>query len=158
MVATLSLPALKMLIAAVPEGARPHLEAALRALPTKKRDALLNKVLHGLPAYDVFQWRNWAKPLVGPDDFLGVRDRRLYWWMKSAIGTEPRWARHRPKEGDRIHEYDMGERVRKDFSRCTGSSFDSALGICVWAGALFPHKMTFKGMEYLEYEVGALMF
>ena len=130
----LSVPALRMLVAANPEGAREVLTKTLRQEPLGVRHALLEEFLLGLAPYDVFRYRNWMEAFVSQPE-MTPKNLMLLVNLRRAI--------ERQRGGSRLME---GDFVRHRYVRWLVRHFDGAsrtfqraLNLALKVGALYCH-------------------
>lgn len=158
----LTIPALKLLVAANAISAAPLVRAALGEIPPKKRRAFLQKLLVGVTHYQAFQLKNSLQPVVGLPELASVTDQRRVWMMRAAIRRYLQ--SHYYRESDLLDgsfRIDFVEDLAADFTN--SKQYHLAVGACLYTGALFRHQVELpmpygKPIQTWEYEVGKMMF
>lgn len=154
----LSVPALRLLVAANPEGAKEVLtKTFIRTLgqkPPVDCHALLEEIVSGLDPYVVFRYRNWMRDFVTPPE-LNPKNWKLLAKLRRAIEVER--GSFRLKEGDFVRHGDL-ERSIHHFDG-SARTFKRALSLALKVGALYHHSDE-PGRRYpinADYEVGRIL-
>ncbi len=130
---TLSVPALRLLLAANPKGARVVLTKALSQEPHGVRHALFEEIISGLAPYEVFRYRNWMEAFVSPQ--LTLKNLVLLTKLRRAI--EVQQGGLRLMEGDFVRHRDL-EWSAHHFNG-SARTFKRTIALALTDGALFCH-------------------